>query len=69
MYKFYAERYYAEDFGNLLEMFIAAIILAFQKIIYGQLEFTHFTWNLWKNLYGVSQPSENLKQSYGEYSK
>lgn len=31
LYIFCAERHHAENFGNLLEMFIAAIILAFQK--------------------------------------
>lgn len=31
LYTFCAERHHAENFGNLLEMFIAAIILAFQK--------------------------------------
>lgn len=50
LHTFSAERHHAEDFGNLLEMFISAIILAFQKMIYGQLEFTHIAWNLWKNL-------------------
>lgn len=31
LYTFCAEGHHAEDFGNLLEMFIAAIIFAFQK--------------------------------------
>lgn len=72
LYTFCAERRNAEDFGNLLQMLIEAIILAFQKMIYGQLEFTRIAWNLWNNLYGRSWPFtklDALKQSYEEYGK
>lgn len=55
---FCSERQNAEGYGNLLEMLIAAITFAFQTIIFGQLEFTRIAWNLWKNLYGCSWPSE-----------
>lgn len=72
MYTFCGERHNAEDFGNLLQMFIAAGTIAFQKNdLWASGIYTHCLESVEESIWWFMafRKLDALKQRCGEYGK